>query len=140
MEALIQEMQRGPPSSPPKGCWVPEALVVLAGEPWMRSLFSPALGEGEGGRGASVRWGGSQVVAIFLMSFTSSPREWFSYCVKAHIHGIFNVYSEVRETETLEFGAEKGLLQGPVRRRVLMPPTPNKNPNSLKAFRKVFFF
>ena len=83
--------------------------------------------------------GCSQVVAIFLMSFTSSSKELFSYCMQVHIHGAFMVYSEVNETETSEFGAEKGLLQGPVRRRVLMPPTPSKNPNSLKAFRKAFF-
>ena len=54
--------------------------------------------------------GGSQVVAIFLMSFTSSSREWFSYCLQVHIHDAFMVYSEVNETETSEFGAEKGLL------------------------------
>ena len=97
-------------------------------------LVQPCLG-GVGWRQPA---GGSQVVAIFLMSFTSS-REWFSYCTQVHIHGIFMVYSEVDETKTSEFGAEKGLLQGPVRRRVLMPSTPNKNPNSLKAFRKAFF-
>ena len=98
VEVLIQGMQKAPPTPTQR------LLGSRGSGAWTRSLFSPVWGEGR------QPVGGSQVVAIFLMSFTSSSREWFSYCLQVHIHDAFMVYSEVNETETSEFGAEKGLL------------------------------
>ena len=75
-----------------------------------------------------------------IVSFNLSDQKFnfhvifWNYGVKLKF--VCPMHGETEQTKTLEFGAEKGLLQGQARR---VGELCSKSPNSLMGFREEFF-